>query len=99
MDGADPAEFECPCCGQGGLQPVNLIPFPGRSFWICGDCESLWDQEESPRIQNPAGFQGYSTFMEAHGYTGDWRYVTGATTYVFNGKIIGPDHDGKNILT
>jgi transcription elongation factor Elf1 len=77
MNEAEEFEFQCPRCGQGGLQSVILTPFRGRDFWICKECDSLWEQSESPRVHNPNDYRDYSEFMGSHGYTGDWSYVVG----------------------
>src|SRR5436305_2646039 len=67
-------EYDCPVCGQGGLEPVYLLPFENRPFWICSECDALWDQAESPNLRRGEHDQ-LEHFMEVHGYTGDWGFV------------------------
>jgi ribosomal protein L37AE/L43A len=63
----------CPVCGQGGLQPIHIkVIFP-LPYWICSECDALWEGADFPTAS--CNFRFYD-YMAQRGFPDDWQLVS-----------------------
>jgi hypothetical protein len=63
----------CPVCGQGGLQPIHIKVISPLPYWICSECDALWEGADFPTASCKFRFYEY---MEQRGFSDDWHLVS-----------------------
>jgi uncharacterized Zn finger protein len=46
--------YDCPCCGQGGLELVRIKSSPPVEAAICSECDRIWPAPHKVGVRNDA---------------------------------------------
>lgn len=85
--------YDCPCCGQGGLEVVRIESSPPVEAVVCSECDSIW---RSPRAVGLHNAEGLDAVLGELGVPQSWRSLTRRFQGVDWDRI---DHEFQIILS
>ena len=54
MTAQEPIVYDCPCCGQGGLEEVRINSSPPTAAIACSECDRVWLAPHKVGLHNDA---------------------------------------------
>lgn len=61
--------YDCPNCGQGGLEFVRIKSNPPLMAVVCSECDRIWPEPHKVGLENDAEL---GDFLPQLGLTEDW---------------------------
>ena len=65
-----PRLFDCPCCGQGGLELVRIKSSPPTVAVACSECDRTWVAPSKVSVNNDTEL---SVVLSKFGLTNTWE--------------------------
>lgn len=69
MNTQDTIVYDCPCCGQGGLELARLKTAPASMVVVCAECDRIWLDTKRVGLHNDAELEDA---LNKIGVTGGW---------------------------
>ena len=61
--------YDCPCCGQGGLELVRIKSSPPIIAIVCSECDRIWPEPRKVGVINDAEL---GSLLSHLGLSEDW---------------------------
>ena len=76
--------YDCPCCGQGGLELVRIMTSPPVEAVVCAECDRIWrsprrvgihNDEQLDGVCEELGIEPQWTNLESEGQGVPWERI------------------------